>query len=77
MAMNEMEVEAVVDTRAEATIMSERFHQKMLGQARQPKGTCIVIHNAEDGASMEAVQVGVHVQLGPCEGRWQVLVTPI
>ena len=69
MAMNEVEVEAVVDTVAEATTMSGQFYQKMSGQARKPEETCVVICNAEDGTSMEAVQVGVQVWLGAYEGR--------
>ena len=70
MAMNEMEVEAVVDTGAEVTIVSEGFYQKLSGQEKRPGGPHVVIHNAEDGASMEAAQVEVRVRLGAYEGRW-------
>ena len=77
MAMNEMEVEAVVDTGAEVTIISEGFYQKLSGQEKQPEGPRVVIRNVEDGASMEAAQVEVRVQLGAYGGRWRVLVAPI
>ena len=77
MAVNEMEVEAVVDTGAEVTIISEGFYQKLSRQEKRPEGPRVVIRNAEDGASMEAAQAEVRVRLGAYEGRWRVLVAPI
>ncbi len=68
-------VEALVDTGADATIMSEELAKEI---GVNP-GTCkVTLYNAEDGAEMQAVGgVTVTLSVAGSSWRWPVYVAPI
>ena len=72
-------VEAIVDMGAEATLLSEAFYDSLSATAAESrgKGPKVWLHNAEDGATMEARRVEVRLQLGEFDNTWPVLVAPI
>ncbi len=76
--VNGTEVEAIGNTGAEATLLSEAFYDaisasKVKARSRGPKAW---LNNAEDGAAMEACHAEVRIQLGEFDRKWPVLVAP-
>ena len=72
-----MKIEAVVDTGAEATIVSERYHQKVMGHLEKPEGPQMMIRNAKDASIMQASRIRARVRIGSFERDWTMLVAPI
>ena len=71
-----VEVQAIVDTAAQRTIISRELYS-MLNEPPESKGV-LKLGNAEKDRTMEGIVIpGVQIQLGGREYSWELVVAPI
>ena len=78
MGLGGCKVEAVVDTGAEVTLVSNDFFSSMAGKEVEAlPHERVKLHNAEDGSAMDAIRVETRLRIGEFEKQWPVFVAPI
>lgn len=75
--INETSVEAVVDTGAEVTILSEDFFTSIAPDSKETAGRRINLHNAEDGSTMSGRRIEITIQMGDYSTKCEAFVAPI